>query len=48
MMLTIDLFKKINDDYGHQKGDDVFVKVAGIIKQVKRKADVVARMAERR
>lgn len=43
LLVDIDLFKSINDTYGHQAGDAVIVRVAGHLEQVCRKVDVVAR-----
>lgn len=39
----LDNFKEINDEYGHQAGDDVLMKLANQIGQVKRKSDIFAR-----
>lgn len=39
----IDFFKKINDNYGHDFGDEVLKVVAGIIKDVMHGTDMVAR-----
>lgn len=39
----IDLFKQINDEYGHQIGDDVLVKVANKLKSSLGKQDFIAR-----
>lgn len=44
VMIDIDYFKKYNDTYGHQKGDQCLRKVAQAIKAaVKRPADLAAR-----
>jgi diguanylate cyclase (GGDEF)-like protein len=43
LMLDIDDFKKINDTYGHQAGDDVLREVAGRCLSTLRSDDVVGR-----
>lgn len=44
LMIDVDLFKPLNDTYGHLAGDDCLKKIARIIADgVTRKADVVAR-----
>lgn len=43
VMLDIDYFKMVNDRYGHQVGDGVLTRVAAIVKEATRKADVVSR-----
>ena len=43
MILDIDLFKKINDTYGHQKGDEILMEVAALLKQFCRSNDIAAR-----
>jgi diguanylate cyclase (GGDEF)-like protein len=43
MLCDLDYFKKINDQYGHQAGDDVLVSVAATLSQNCRALDVVAR-----
>lgn len=44
MMLDLDHFKDINDQYGHQKGDEVLKKFASILSASLRKTDIVARV----
>ena len=44
MMVDLDLFKLINDTYGHDRGDEVLRKVALSLKQSVREEDVVFRM----
>lgn len=43
-LIDIDDFKKINDTYGHQKGDEVLKQFADILKRVFRRSDIVYRM----
>jgi len=43
MMLDVDHFKKINDKFGHDIGDNVLVEMAKILKRQARDTDVVAR-----
>lgn len=42
-MLDLDDFKQINDQFGHQAGDEVLRFVAGLIKRVLREDDLVVR-----
>jgi diguanylate cyclase (GGDEF)-like protein len=43
VMIDIDKFKHVNDDYGHEQGNAVLIKVAGISKSLARSKDIVAR-----
>jgi len=43
VMIDIDFFKKVNDTYGHTKGDMVLEQVAGLLREKTRLSDIVAR-----
>jgi len=43
VMIDVDHFKKINDTYGHQIGDEVLVALANVIQRVCRSNDTAAR-----
>lgn len=43
IMCDIDFFKKINDTFGHQAGDEALVTFAGILRDTARESDIVAR-----
>lgn len=42
-VIDLDKFKRINDTYGHQSGDDVLQHLGGLLRQSFRSEDVVAR-----
>jgi len=44
LMVDIDLFKRVNDQYGHQVGDQVIRRVAEACASGSRESDVVARL----
>jgi diguanylate cyclase (GGDEF)-like protein/PAS domain S-box-containing protein len=43
LLIDIDFFKKVNDTYGHQAGDEVLKSIAGMISDSVRNSDYVAR-----
>lgn len=43
LMLDVDHFKAVNDNYGHQTGDQVLMEVAALIRAQLRGSDVLAR-----
>jgi diguanylate cyclase (GGDEF)-like protein len=43
MLFDIDNFKRLNDTYGHQSGDEVLQELARIFKSVSRETDIVVR-----
>ncbi|KAA3606539.1 MAG: diguanylate cyclase [Calditrichaeota bacterium] len=45
MMIDIDLFKAINDTFGHLVGDEIIKKVAEVLKEAVRDTDIVFRYA---
>ena len=45
MFFSLDRFKKINETLGHDKGDQVLIRVARRIEQSVRKSDTVARLS---
>jgi diguanylate cyclase (GGDEF)-like protein len=44
IVLDIDYFKKINDEYGHKIGDQVLISIANTLKKLVRKEDILARV----
>ncbi len=42
-MLDLDFFKKVNDTYGHEAGDQMLVHFTSLIKSVMRKSDALVR-----
>jgi diguanylate cyclase (GGDEF)-like protein len=43
VMIDIDDFKLVNDTYGHQQGDQVLARVAGVLRDLSRDLDAPAR-----
>lgn len=43
IFIDIDFFKKINDTYGHHKGDSILIRLTEQIQKVIRKSDIFAR-----
>jgi diguanylate cyclase (GGDEF)-like protein len=44
LMVDIDFFKSVNDQYGHDVGDRLIVQIANACRDQKRKSDIVARL----
>ncbi|MCU1344331.1 MAG: diguanylate cyclase/phosphodiesterase with sensor(s) [Acidimicrobiia bacterium] len=44
LYLDLNLFKQVNDRFGHQAGDDLLVTVAGLMQTLVRPSDTVARV----
>jgi len=44
LLFDIDHFKAVNDDYGHQAGDLVLVKIASLVNETMRARDIFARL----
>lgn len=43
VLIDIDNFKKLNDNYGHQYGDDVLIRLVSVAKDMLRPSDIIAR-----
>jgi diguanylate cyclase (GGDEF)-like protein len=43
VLIDLDHFKQINDQYGHDKGDEALIKVSEVLSQIIRDSDVVGR-----
>ena len=43
IICDLDFFKRVNDDFGHQAGDDALMIFASMLKRVRRQGDLVAR-----
>jgi len=45
VFIDLDGFKSINDNYGHDSGDDILIFVASALMELSRESDVIARFA---
>ncbi len=43
LMFDIDFFKKVNDNYGHDVGDQVLVEISAVIQSLLRETDILCR-----
>ena len=44
IILDLDYFKKVNDDYGHDVGDEVLRQVAKVLQRITREQDIAGRL----
>jgi diguanylate cyclase (GGDEF)-like protein len=46
LLLNVDHFKKINDSFGHDIGDQVLIKISELVKETMRSRDVLSRLGD--